>query len=40
MFMHGFSIGMVRGSILARTKLNFLICQIYFWYEIEETKEP
>jgi len=40
MVTHGFGIGMVRGSIHVRTKLNFLFCQIYFWYEIEGTKEP
>jgi len=40
MVMHGFGIGMVRGSIFARTKLNFLFAKFIFGMKLKGQKNP
>jgi len=40
MVMHGFGIGMVRGSIIGRIKLNFLFAKFIFGMKLKEQKNP
>jgi len=40
MVMHGFDIGMVRASILGRTKLNFLFAKFILGMKLKGQKNP
>jgi len=39
MVMHGFGIGMVRGSIFGRSKLNFLFAKFIFCMKLKGQKK-